>query len=82
MRVSGVFDQKQSSVSIRVCEETEADLDKSRYIKSVEIGTEFGDVEQESVTHIFKGRDRETQAHSIRLLCPVVYSSPFIVPAR
>jgi hypothetical protein len=78
-RVSGVFDRQQSSVSVRVYEETDASLDKSRYIKSVEISAEFGDTTQESVTRVFKGRDRETQADSIRLLCPVVYSSPFFL---
>ena len=79
IRVSGVFDRQDSSVSVRVSEETDASLDKSRYIKSVGIKAEFGDATQVSITRVFKGRDRETQASSIRLLCPVVYSSPFFL---
>jgi len=79
IRVGGVFDHRPGGISVRVREETEADLDKSRYLGSVEIGAEFVDVRQESVTRVFKGRDRETQAGSIRLLCPIVYSSPFFL---
>jgi hypothetical protein len=55
------------------------DIDKSRYLQSVELTSTFTGINQESLTRIFQGRDRETQAGSIKLLCPAVFSSPFFL---
>ena len=79
INISGQFDSHDTEVSIRHYQENDASLDKSRYLGSVELMTRFGDYKQESLTRIFKGRDRETQADSIKLLCPVIYSSPFFL---
>lgn len=79
IRISGKFDQQDSAVAIRDFDEEDGSLDRSRYLRSVEIVASHGDHRQESITHIFKGRDRETLADSIKLLCPVVYSSPFFL---
>lgn len=77
--VSGNFDQQPSRVVLKDYAESDPNLDKSRYIRSLEITSQYGEHLQESQTHIFKGRDRQTLADSIKLLSPVVYSSPFFL---
>lgn len=77
--VSGVFDNKPVDVSISVILESNASLDMSRYLKSVEIVSKFDNHNQESITRIFKDRDRDSQADSIKLLCKAIYSSPFFL---
>lgn len=75
--VEGVFDDKDSRIDIRPFIEESSTLDRTRYLKSVEISTCFENYKLESLTRIYQGRDRETQADTIRLLCKVVFSSPF-----
>ena len=77
--LNGSFDDRQASVAMRSYLEENNEIDKSRYLKSVELTSTFGDIRQESLTRIFQGRDRETQASSIKLLCPAVFSSPFFL---
>lgn len=75
--VEGVFDNKVSRVEIRPFIEESTSLDRTRYLKSVEISTRFETHKLESLTRIYQGRDRETQADTIKLLSKVVFSSPF-----
>ncbi len=75
--VEGVFDHKESGIEIRPFIEESTTLDRARYLKSVEISTRFEKYKLESLTRIYQGRDRETQADTIKLLCKVVFSSPF-----
>lgn len=79
IKIAGTFDQEKAIVAIRDYIETDSHLDKSRYLKSVEIVSKFGGEKQESLTRIFKGRERETLADSIKLLSQVIYSSPFFL---
>jgi len=79
IRITGLFDKQQAMVALRDYQENDPNLDKSRYLKSVEITSNFGGAQQESLTRVFKGRDRETLADSIKLLCPTIYSSPFFL---
>ncbi len=77
--VSGVFDDQATDVKIHAHEESDAVLDKSRYLASVEIEANFGVQHQYSLSRTYKGRERETQADSIVLLCAVIFSSPFFL---
>lgn len=77
IRVGGHFDNKNASTTLRAYDETSTSIDRSRYLKSIEISTDFGGIKQESITHMFLDRERQTHAERIKLLCPVVYSSPF-----
>lgn len=52
--------------------------DKTGYLTSIEITANYGGVVQESVTHLFERRERITKYLSCRVLCPVVFSSPFV----
>lgn len=79
INVAGTFDQQETHVSIHRHDDNSTDLDKSRYLTSLEITAQFGHTQQRSMTHLFKGRDRDTRAESIKLLSQVVYSSPFFL---
>lgn len=79
MIISGNFDNNDAEISIRHYKEENSSIDKSRYLESVEISSSYGTHKQESLTRIFKGREREMQAGSIKLLCPSVFSSPFFL---
>lgn len=77
--LKGRFDNEQATVAMRHYSEESHDIDKSRYLQSVELTSTFAGINQESLTRIFQGRDRETQAGVIKLLCPAVFSSPFFL---
>jgi AAA domain, putative AbiEii toxin, Type IV TA system len=77
IEVEGVFDGKVGTVIIEPFIEDGSIIDRARYLKSIEITTQYGAFQGESNTQIFEGRDRVTQANSIKLLCRSVFSSPF-----
>jgi hypothetical protein len=79
IKISGVFDNQEASVSLRSYIDGASNLDRTRYLGSVEISSSYGANKQESLTHVFKGRDRETLADSIKIVSHVVYSSPFFL---
>lgn len=75
--IDGTFDQLHAAVKIHQGTEEDASIDRTRYLGSIEIESQFGVTELVSLNRIYKGQDRETHADSIRLLCPVIFSSPF-----
>ncbi len=77
--LKGRFDNEQAIVAMQHYFEESHDIDKSRYLQTVELTSTFAGINQESLTRIFQGRDRETQAGAIKLLCPAVFSSPFFL---
>ncbi len=77
--ISGKFDNSDSNVRIKHYEEENSSIDKSHYLESVEISSHYATTSLKSLTRIFKGRDRETQAYRIKILCPSVFSSPFFL---
>ncbi|MCP4111828.1 MAG: AAA family ATPase, partial [Desulfobacteraceae bacterium] len=79
IEIRGRFDNNDSTVQIRHYKEENSGIDMSRYLKSVEISSDYAGTKQESLTRIFKGRERETQAGGIKMLCPSVFSSPFFL---
>jgi AAA15 family ATPase/GTPase len=76
-QLTGVFDTKQTTVTMKSYLENSHEFDKTRYLKSVELTSTFGNIQQESLTRIFQGQNRETQAGAIKLLCASVFNSPF-----
>jgi len=77
--ISGQFDNFESYVRIKHYEEENSRIDKSFYLESVEISSRYATTSLKSLTRIFKGRDRETLADHIKILCPSVFSSPFLL---
>lgn len=77
--VSGCFDNNESVITIRHYKENDKQIDTSRYIESVEITSRFARYQQDSLTRIFKGRERQTQANGTKILCPSIFSSPFFL---
>lgn len=77
LSIDGLFDQLPASVEIMQSAEEDSSIDRTRYLGSVEIESQFGTTKLASINRIFKGQERETHADSLRLLCPVIFSSPF-----
>lgn len=75
--IQGTFDGLPAQVRLQQITETDHAIDKTRYLGSIEIDAGYGPTPLASLNRIFKGQDRETQADRLRLLCPVVFSSPF-----
>lgn len=75
--IEGTFDDLATNVEIQLCQEEDSTLDRARYLGSVEINSAFGSNQLNSINRIYKGQDRETHADSLRILCPIVFSSPF-----
>jgi AAA15 family ATPase/GTPase len=79
IHIEGIFDNQQSNLELRPFLEENTSLDRTHYLKSIEISTRFEKHKLESMTRIFQGKGRETQADSIKILCKVVFSSPFFL---
>ncbi len=79
IEISGQFNNADSLVRIKHYEEENSRIDKSHYLESVDISSHYATTSLKSLTRIFKGRDRETQAVRIKMLCPSVFSSPFFL---
>jgi AAA15 family ATPase/GTPase len=79
IKVSGCFDKNESTITIKHYKENDKQIDTSRYIESVEITSCFAEEHQDSLTRIFKGRERQTQANGTKILCPSIFSSPFFL---
>ena len=80
-RVSGSFDSipaNRASVIIRNEVNAEDLDDKTGYLTTIEVTADYGGQRQESSTHLFERRERITRYTSSRVLCPVVFSSPFV----
>ncbi|HFV9294205.1 TPA: AAA family ATPase [Serratia fonticola] len=77
--IKGVFDAHPCSMSMRVIDEDTSNIDRSRYISTIEVDTTFATYNHTSLNRIFKGRDRETVTDTIKLICPVAFSSPFFL---
>lgn len=75
--IDGTFDTLPAAVEIRQRVEEDSSIERTRYLGSIEIESKFGTTELVSMNRIYKGQDRETHADSLRLLCPVIFSSPF-----
>lgn len=77
LAIDGVFDKLDAAVEISQLTEEDLSIDRTRYLGSIEMNSEFGATKLTSLNRIYKGQDRETHADSLRLLCPAVFSSPF-----
>ncbi|MDM8562174.1 AAA family ATPase, partial [Candidatus Marithioploca araucensis] len=77
--ISGQFDNSDSEVRIKHYKEENSRIDKSHYLESVEIYSCYATKSLQSLTRIFKGQERETQADHIKILCPSAFSSPFFL---
>ncbi|EGH70925.1 ATP-binding protein [Pseudomonas syringae] len=79
IKITGNFDNQDASVCIRALEEVDSNIDRSRYLSSVEIDTTYGVHTHNTINRTYKGRERETLGDNIKLLCPVIFTSPFFL---
>jgi AAA15 family ATPase/GTPase len=78
MNISGIFDNKETQLKIRKYQDEQEVTDKSFYLTSFELISQFSNQEQRTITPLFeKEKDRETHYRECKILCPAVFSSPF-----
>ena len=75
--VSGVFDSKPCWIEIMPRVEDSSNFNRAQYLKSIEITSHFEDTQLDSLTRLYEGKHRESEAGSIKLLSRTVFSSPF-----
>jgi predicted ATPase len=81
IRIEGRFDSLADNTAlVRIRNEQDVDdvADKTFYVTSLEVEAKYGAQKQLAVTHLFQQRERITRVHSVNVLCPVVFSSPFV----
>jgi AAA15 family ATPase/GTPase len=79
IKIEGEFDNKKSDIEISSLYEDGTKIDRTHYLKTVDIETNFEKYKLESSTRIYQGRSRETSADSIKILTKAIYSSPFFL---
>lgn len=77
IEIEGIFDGKKASVEIVPFNEEHASIERSRYLKSIEISNTFDTQKLDALVRLYQGKDSETQADTIKILSRVVFSSPF-----
>lgn len=77
--ISGIFDNKKASVSVKNYSEDTADFDSASYIKSLSIDSVYDDKKQKSTVRFFEDKDRSVYSEGSKNLCKVIYSSPFFL---
>lgn len=81
VRISGRFDTlKDNLAEVIIRNEPRSDEveDKTFYVTSFEVNATYGKDNQSAVTHIFQQRERITRSNVVSVLCPAVFSSPFM----
>ena len=81
VRLAGRFDALSDNVAeVTIRNEQNGDDldDKTFYVTSLEVEAKYGQHEQTAVTHLFQQRERITRLQSVTVLCPVVFSTPFV----
>lgn len=81
VRIAGRFDSLSDNMAqVTIRNEPNGDEldDKTFYVTSLEVEAKYGQHEQSAVTHLFQQRERITRLQSVAVLCPVVFSSPFV----
>ncbi|EDF9812421.1 AAA family ATPase [Salmonella enterica subsp. enterica serovar Tennessee] len=79
IEIEGKFDSQDCSIGIKIIDEDSLNIDRSRYISTIEIDTRFANFTNTSLNRTFKGRDREVVTDAIKIICPVAFSSPFFL---
>lgn len=81
-RISGRFDaiaENLAEVIIRNESDIDDIEDKTFYVTSLEVDASYGQHRQSAVSHLFqKPRERITRQQAVTVLCPLVFSSPFV----
>ena len=81
IKLSANFDstvENLATLSIQTNDSGDDVSDKTFYVTSIEVESSYGSLRQSAVTHLFQKRPRITNTDSVAVLCPVVYSSPFV----
>lgn len=76
--IKGTFDNNSCGVEINSVKEDVQDIeDSTGYLKSVSFKSFFGQERQDTLIRLFENRDYTTAAKGDKVVCPIVFSSPF-----
>lgn len=77
--ITGIFDNKNVSITTNLNFEETSDFDSTGYLKSLNIDSRFDFIEQSSLIRFFSNKERETRVDGQKMVCPIIYSSPFFL---
>ena len=78
-KISGVFDNKNATVSVKSYSEDTSDFDSSAYIKSLSIGSVYDEKTQKTTIRFFEDKEKTIYSDGSKSLCKAIYSSPFFL---
>ena len=78
-KISGVFDNKNATVSVKSYSEDTSDFDSSAYIKSLSIGSVYDEKIQKTTIRFFEDKEKTIYSDGSKNLCKAIYSSPFFL---
>lgn len=78
-KISGVFDNKNATVSVKSYSEDTSDFDSSAYIKSLSIGSVYDEKIQKTTIRFFEDKEKTIYSDGSKSLCKAIYSSPFFL---
>ena len=79
--ISGTFDEiPDNHAEVEIVNAVNGDDldDKTFYLTTIDISGRYSSHRQHSTTHLFEQRERKTTYTTCQILCPVVFSSPFV----
>jgi len=75
--INGIFNEKKCSVKINKAQEEDENIDKSSYLNTINIASEFDNKKYKSKSRIYQEQNSETFFDSIKIICNSTFSSPF-----
>ncbi len=77
MQLNGLFNNTNYSIKISKEQEQNKNIDKSSYLSTITVQSEFDNLTLTSQARLYEKKDNETFFEKISVLCNSVYSSPF-----
>jgi len=75
--INGIFNEKKCSLKINKAQEENENIDKSSYLNTININSEFDNKQYKSKARIYQEKNSETFFDSIKIVCNSTFSSPF-----
>jgi AAA15 family ATPase/GTPase len=77
--IDGIFDNMKAAVSLKHLKEDSSDFDSTGYLETIQIGSTYNNQKQNSLIRLFSNRERDTRTEGTKIVCPVIFSSPFFL---
>ena len=77
--IQGIFDNKPASLISHWSLENTAEFDSTGYLETLFINSEYANFDQNATIRFFNNKERVTLVDSQKMICPIIYSSPFFL---